>query len=229
VQSDLLWLAFVHFIASIEPIGFFQLALDHGAVHGRHYVGSLCCVGALRPQALAANHHLVDSPGRREDPRSSGWARDVLFGVVLRLVWVVILEIRLFFGVARFGTAGAEPNPGGHCSFSLFWSRCVTCCAISGPRALLQSLRFSIHSTATIHPAQEKPADVVRLHTGCPQGPLSTVNNWSEVTKSSSAIGQGRIPVLFSIQPGLVQTVLRSSRCWCRFVVWRNRGLPLSS
>jgi hypothetical protein len=92
-----------------------------------------------------------------------------------------------------------------------------------------------LNSLNSYHPPgpRSRPKKSLPTSSGCtpaaPKARSPPSITRSEVTKSSSATGQERIPVLFSIQPGLVQAVLRSSRCWCRFVVWRNRGLPLSS
>jgi hypothetical protein len=64
------------------------------------YVALEPFVRKLWPRTIISWTRLVG--GKIRDPLVG---RDVLFGVVLRLVWVVILEIRLFFGVARFGIA----------------------------------------------------------------------------------------------------------------------------
>jgi hypothetical protein len=217
-------------------------------------VGSLCCVGALRPQALAANHHLVDSPGRREDPRSSGWARRSLrrrpspgLGSYPRnpaVLWCCPvrdrasvpfhgLSSRMTLHLRRRDRAGAEPNPGDTVLFH-YSGRAALRAAQSVGRGRCCNLYVS-QFTQQLPSTRPKirPKKSLPTSSGCTPAapkarpPLSITR--SEVTKSSSAIGQERIPVLFSIQPGLIQAVLRSSRCWCRFVVWRNRGLPLSS
>jgi serine/threonine protein kinase len=104
IGQMVLWLAFVHLIASIELIGSFQLALGTAlfmaAITWVLYVALEPFVRKLWPQTIISWTRLVG--GKIRDPLVG---RDVLFGVVLGLVWVVILEIRLLFGVARFGIA----------------------------------------------------------------------------------------------------------------------------
>ncbi|MGB0040940.1 MAG: hypothetical protein WBQ00_18710, partial [Terriglobales bacterium] len=99
-----LWLAFVHFIASVELLGFFQLALSTAlfmaGVSWLLYLALEPFVRKLWPQTIISWSRLVS--GNIRDPLVG---RDVLFGVILGLVWVLILELRLWFGVARLGIA----------------------------------------------------------------------------------------------------------------------------
>ena len=57
-------------------------------------------VRKLWPQTIISWTRLVS--GRIRDPLVG---RDVMFGVMLGLIWVVIIEIRFVFGIARFGIA----------------------------------------------------------------------------------------------------------------------------
>ena len=99
-----LWLAFVHFIPSIELIGFFQLALSTAlfmaGITWVLYIALEPYVRKLWPQTIISWSRLVS--GKIRDPLVG---RDVLFGIILGLVWVVILEIRIVLGVVRFGIA----------------------------------------------------------------------------------------------------------------------------
>ena len=104
VMQLALWLSLVHFIADVELLGFFQLALGTSlfmaAVTWLLYLALEPFVRKLWPQTIISWSRLVS--GRLRDPLVG---RDVLFGVILGLVWVVILELRLWFGIARFGIA----------------------------------------------------------------------------------------------------------------------------
>jgi serine/threonine-protein kinase len=99
-----LWLALVHFIANIALLAFFQLALGTAlfmaAVSWLLYLGLEPFVRKLWPQTIISWTRLVS--GKIRDPLVG---RDVLFGVILGLVWVFILELRIWFGVARLGIA----------------------------------------------------------------------------------------------------------------------------
>jgi predicted Ser/Thr protein kinase len=104
VVQIVLWLSFVHFIASVELLDFFQLALSTAlfmaAVSWLLYLALEPFVRKLWPQTIISWSRLVS--GKIRDPLVG---RDVLFGVILGLVWVLILELRLWFGVARLGIA----------------------------------------------------------------------------------------------------------------------------
>ena len=104
VMQIVLWLTFVHFIANIALLGFFQLALSTAlfmaAVTWLLYLALEPFVRKLWPQTIISWTRLVS--GKFRDPLVG---RDVLFGVILGLIWVLILELRLWFGVARLGIA----------------------------------------------------------------------------------------------------------------------------
>ena len=104
VVQILLWLTLVHFIANVALLGFFQLALGTAlfmaAITWLLYLALEPFVRRLWPQTIISWSRLVS--GKIRDPLVG---RDVLFGVILGLVWVLILELRLWFGVARFGIA----------------------------------------------------------------------------------------------------------------------------
>ena len=172
LMQIVLWLALVHFIANVALLGFFQLALSTAlfmaAVTWLLYLALEPFVRKLWPQTIISWTRLIS--GKLRDPLVG---RDVLFGVILGLVWVVILELRIWFGVARLGIAPQLLLPTtcsafvSHwvtcscrypeesrelCSSSLFWLACASCCAISGllPRVLSRFSPPSIPSAAII-------------------------------------------------------------------------------
>lgn len=99
-----LWLVSVHFIPSIDVLGFFELALGTALMIAATcwilYVALEPFVRKLWPQTIISWTRLVS--GKVRDPLVG---RDVLFGLMLGLTWVLILEFRLAFAHAHFGVA----------------------------------------------------------------------------------------------------------------------------
>jgi predicted Ser/Thr protein kinase len=99
-----LWLLSVHFIPSLDFIGIFQFALATSlfisAVCWVLYVALEPFVRKLWPQTIISWSRLVT--GKIRDPLVG---RDVLFGVMLGLTWVLILELRLGFSALHLDAA----------------------------------------------------------------------------------------------------------------------------
>jgi hypothetical protein len=99
-----IWLCFGHMVLDTGIVGFFVLA-----VSGAMFMASLSWilylalepfVRKLWPQTIISWTRLMS--GRIRDPLVG---RDILFGVILGLTWVVIIQIRFLVGIARLNTA----------------------------------------------------------------------------------------------------------------------------
>ncbi|MFY9676491.1 MAG: serine/threonine-protein kinase [Terriglobales bacterium] len=99
-----IWLCFGHMVLDSGIVGFFVLA-----VSGAMFMASLSWilylalepfVRKLWPQTIISWTRLMS--GRVRDPLVG---RDVLFGVILGLTWVVIIEIRFLIGITRLNSA----------------------------------------------------------------------------------------------------------------------------
>jgi serine/threonine protein kinase len=99
-----IWLCYGHFVPDIEVVGFFALAVSTAlfmsGISWLLYMALEPYVRKLWPQTIISWTRLIS--GRIRDPLVG---RDVLFGIMLALTWVLIYEIRLSFSVARFGLA----------------------------------------------------------------------------------------------------------------------------
>ncbi|MFZ0480257.1 MAG: serine/threonine-protein kinase [Terriglobales bacterium] len=99
-----IWLCYGHFVPDIQVIGHFSLAVSTAlfmsGLSWLLYMALEPYVRKLWPQTIISWTRLVS--GRIRDPLVG---RDVMFGVMLGLIWVVIIEIRFVFGIARFGIA----------------------------------------------------------------------------------------------------------------------------
>ena len=99
-----IWLCYGHFVPDMEVVGFFALAISTAlfmsGVSWMLYMALEPYVRKLWPQTIISWTRLVS--GRIRDPLVG---RDVLFGVMLALTWVLIYEIRLSFSVAHFGVS----------------------------------------------------------------------------------------------------------------------------
>ena len=99
-----LWLAYSHFVPDVDVLGLFAFAISGGlllsALSWILYMALEPFVRRLWPQTIISWTRLVS--GRVRDPLVG---RDVMFGVMLGLTWVIILEIRFAFGVSRLGIA----------------------------------------------------------------------------------------------------------------------------
>jgi serine/threonine-protein kinase len=97
-----IWLCFAHFVPSFDFDGPFVLAISTGLFTACLvwvlYMALEPFVRKLWPQTIISWTRLMS--GRVRDPLVG---RDVMFGVILGLVWVVIFEIRLMVGATRFG------------------------------------------------------------------------------------------------------------------------------
>ncbi|HEX7286542.1 MAG TPA: serine/threonine-protein kinase [Candidatus Angelobacter sp.] len=98
-----IWLCYGHFVPSFGLIGPFVLAVSTGlfaaCLTWVLYMALEPFVRRLWPQTIISWTRLMG--GRVRDPLVG---RDVMFGVVLGLTWVVIIEISLILGAAHFGT-----------------------------------------------------------------------------------------------------------------------------
>ncbi len=99
-----IWLCFGHFVPDSGVVGFFVLAVSGAmfmaALSWILYLALEPFVRKLWPQTIISWTRLVS--GRVRDPLVG---RDVLFGVILGLTWVVIIEFRFLFGIARLDSA----------------------------------------------------------------------------------------------------------------------------
>lgn len=99
-----IWLFYGHFVPDLDVLGLFGLsisgALFMSALSWIFYMALEPYVRKLWPQTIISWSRLVS--GRVRDPLVG---RDVLFGVMLGLTWVLIYEIRLSFGVTRLGAS----------------------------------------------------------------------------------------------------------------------------
>jgi len=104
VTQMVLWLEYGHFVPDIEVLGLLLTALGTSLFAATLtwvlYMALEPFVRKLWPQTIISWTRLVS--GRVRDPLVG---RDVLFGVLLGLIWVVILEIRFVVEVLRFGLA----------------------------------------------------------------------------------------------------------------------------
>jgi len=104
VMQIAIWLCYGHFIPNAAVIGFFVLAVSTALFFSSLtwilYLALEPFVRKLWPQTIISWTRLVS--GRIRDPLVG---RDVLFGVILGLIWVLIIEIRLAIGIARLGVA----------------------------------------------------------------------------------------------------------------------------
>jgi len=100
----LLWLLFGHFVPSMAMSDQFAIAigmaLGMSALSWVLYMALEPYVRKLWPQTIISWTRLVS--GRVRDPLVG---RDVLYGVILGLAWVLIYETRVSFAIARLGTA----------------------------------------------------------------------------------------------------------------------------
>ena len=100
----LLWLLFGHFVPSMAMGDQFSIAIGMAlGMSGLSWVLYMALepyVRKLWPQTIISWTRLVS--GRVRDPLVG---RDVLYGVILGLAWVVIYETRVSFAVARLGIA----------------------------------------------------------------------------------------------------------------------------
>src|SRR5215472_6493779 len=99
-----IWLCYCHFVPAFSIIGIFVLAVSTGlflaCLTWVLYMALEPFVRKLWPQTIISWTRLMG--GRVRDPLVG---RDVLFGVLLGLTWVVILEISLTVATVRFGAA----------------------------------------------------------------------------------------------------------------------------
>jgi hypothetical protein len=99
-----LWFCYSHFVPDLEFLNLLSTAsgtfLLTAALSWVLYMALEPFVRKLWPQTIISWSRIVS--GRVRDPLVG---RDVLYGVVLGLTWVLILEIRLAIGVERFGLA----------------------------------------------------------------------------------------------------------------------------
>jgi serine/threonine-protein kinase len=99
-----IWLCYGHFAPAFDSLGLFVLAVSTGlfaaCITWILYMALEPLVRKLWPQTIISWTRLMS--GRVRDPLVG---RDVMFGVMLGLTWVLILEIRFALGVARLGAA----------------------------------------------------------------------------------------------------------------------------
>jgi serine/threonine-protein kinase len=99
-----LWLAYSHFVPALDVLGLFAFAVSTAlllaTVSWLLYMALEPFVRRLWPQTIITWTRLVS--GRVRDPLVG---RDVLFGVMLGLTWVLIIELRLVAEITRFGSA----------------------------------------------------------------------------------------------------------------------------
>ena len=97
-----IWLCHGHFVPSFDLEQIFMLAVSTGLFTACLvwvlYMALEPYVRKLWPQTIISWTRLMS--GRIRDPLVG---RDVMFGVILGLTWVVIYEIRLIVGATRFG------------------------------------------------------------------------------------------------------------------------------
>jgi len=100
-----IWLCFGHFVPNLDDLlGSFALAISTAlftsGLSWLFYMALEPYVRKLWPQTIISWTRLVG--GRVRDPLVG---RDILYGVMLGLTWVAIIEARLVFGIARFSIA----------------------------------------------------------------------------------------------------------------------------
>ncbi len=104
VLQLVVWLCYGHFVAQLEVLGLFALAISTALFTATLtwllYMALEPYVRKLWPQTIISWSRLVS--GRVRDPLVG---RDALFGIVLGLTWVLIYGIRLTIGVTRLGVA----------------------------------------------------------------------------------------------------------------------------
>jgi len=98
-----IWVCFTHFV----PL--FQTQATEVAIATSLYIAGVCWLAYLSlepyvrklwPQTIISWTRLIS--GRLRDPLVG---RDVMFGVILGVVWVFIFEFGLWFGMTRFGAS----------------------------------------------------------------------------------------------------------------------------
>jgi predicted Ser/Thr protein kinase len=98
-----IWLCYGHFFPSFYVMNFFVLAVSTGLFAAFFawvlYIALEPYVRKLWPQSIISWTRLLS--GRIRDPLVG---RDVLFGLILGLIWVVLIEGQFAVGTARFGT-----------------------------------------------------------------------------------------------------------------------------
>jgi hypothetical protein len=97
-----IWLCYGHFVPTFDGVGTFALAVSTGlftaCLTWVLYMALEPFVRRLWPQTIISWTRLMG--GRLRDPLVG---RDVIFGVLLGLTWVLILEISLLFASVRLG------------------------------------------------------------------------------------------------------------------------------
>ncbi|HET9364521.1 MAG TPA: hypothetical protein VFP71_05945, partial [Candidatus Angelobacter sp.] len=109
VAQIAIWLCYCHFVPEFSTVGIFVLAVSTGLFFACMtwilYMALEPFVRKLWPQTIISWTRLMG--GRVRDPLVG---RDVLFGVVLGLTWVMILETSVTLATTRFGAAPLVPN-----------------------------------------------------------------------------------------------------------------------
>ncbi len=104
IMQIAIWLCFGHMVLDTNVVGFFVVAfstaLFMSLLSWTLYLALEPFVRKLWPQTIISWTRLVS--GRIRDPLVG---RDVLFGVILGLTWVVIIEIRFLIGITRLNSA----------------------------------------------------------------------------------------------------------------------------
>ncbi|MGB9198809.1 MAG: serine/threonine-protein kinase [Terriglobales bacterium] len=104
VTQIAIWLCFGHMVLDTNVVGFFVLAISTALFMSLLswilYLALEPFVRKLWPQTIISWTRLMS--GRVRDPLVG---RDVLFGVILGLTWVVIIEIRFLIGITRLNSA----------------------------------------------------------------------------------------------------------------------------
>lgn len=99
-----IWLCYGHFVATLRTVAPFQFALCTalfmGALSWLFYMALEPYVRKLWPQTIISWSRLIG--GRVRDPLVG---RDVLFGILLGITWLLIFQVRLTIGVTRFSIA----------------------------------------------------------------------------------------------------------------------------
>jgi serine/threonine-protein kinase len=99
-----IWVCYSHFVADMGVVGFFAIAVSTAlfmaGMSWLLYIALEPYVRKLWPQTIISWTRLVS--GQVRDPLVG---RDILFGVMLALTWVLIYQIRLTFSVAHFGVS----------------------------------------------------------------------------------------------------------------------------
>jgi len=99
-----LWFSYGHLVPSLELSGVFALAVStalfNAAICWVLYMALEPFVRKLWPQTIISWTRLMS--GRVRDPLVG---RDIMFGVMLGILWTLIFEIRLLIGTMHFGAA----------------------------------------------------------------------------------------------------------------------------